>query len=90
MGSGAMVRFGIDKRNALPGRCRRCEWAFACHGECPKHRFAATESGETGLNALCAGYYRFYGHTAPYMEKMRELLQQELPPAYVMPWARMR
>ena len=90
MESPRQVKFGIDKRNSLPTKCFRCQYLHLCNGECPKHRFNRTESGETGLNALCEGYYRFYAHTAPYMVKMRELLQQELPPAYVMPWARMR
>ena len=90
MESPRQVKFGIDKRNSLPAKCFRCKYLHLCNGECPKHRFNRTESGETGLSALCEGYYRFYGHTAPYMEKMRELLQQELPPAYVMPWARLR
>ena len=90
MESPRQVKFGIDKRNSLPAKCFRCQYLHLCNGECPKHRFNRTEVGETGLCALCEGYYRFYGHTAPYMEKMRELLQQELPPAYVMPWARMR
>ena len=90
MESSRQVKFGIDKRNSLPAKCFRCQYLHLCNGECPKHRFNRTESGETGLSALCEGYFRFYGHTAPYMEKMRELLQQELPPAYVMPWARTR
>ena len=90
MESSRQVRFGIDKRNSLPVKCFQCKYLSLCNGECPKHRFGRTESGETGLNALCAGYYHFYDHTAPYMQKMKELLQQELPPAYVMPWARMR
>ena len=90
MESPRQVKFGIDKRNSLPAKCFRCKYLHLCNGECPKHRFSRTEAGETGLSALCEGYYRFYEHTAPYMEKMRELLQQELPPAYVMPWARTR
>ena len=90
MESEAMVRFGIDKRNTLPRRCRTCQWLQLCHGECPKHRFNHTESGETGLNALCAGYRKFFAHTEPYMKKMRELLLQDQAPALVMPWARMR
>ena len=90
MESSRQVRFGIDKRNSLPVKCFQCKYLSLCNGECPKHRFGRTESGETGLNALCAGYYHFYDHTAPYMQKMKELLQQELPPAYVMPWAQMR
>ena len=90
MESKEQVRFGIDKRNALPDKCFRCKYLQVCNGECPKHRFNRTESGETGLSALCAGYYHFYEHTAPYMQKMRELLERGLPPAYVMPWARAR
>lgn len=89
MASDAMVRFGIDKRNSLPSACRQCQWRFACNGECPKHRFNRTERGETGLNALCAGYKMFYSHVAPYMDVMKQLLSQGLSPAGVMPWARM-
>lgn len=90
MQSEAQVRFGIDKRNTLPTKCRRCEWLFACNGECPKHRFNTTEKGETGLNALCAGYRLFYSHIAPYMDRMRDLLLAHEAPAAIMPWARLR
>ena len=89
-GSEKMVRFGLSKRNGLPSRCRRCEWLHICNGECPKHRFNRTESGETGLNALCEGYRRFYAHTAPYMEYMKKLLENQQPCAGVIPWARTR
>ena len=90
MDSEKMVQFGLAKRTALPRRCRTCEFVQLCHGECPKHRFNRTEAGETGLNALCAGYRMFYAHSAPYMLKMRELLARDLAPALVMPWARER
>ena len=90
MDSEKMVQFGLAKRTALPRRCRACEYVQLCHGECPKHRFNRTEAGETGLNALCAGYRMFYAHSAPYMLKMRELLARDLAPALVMPWARAR
>ena len=82
--------FGEAKKTALPRQCRECEFLFACHGECPKHRFNTTESGETGLSALCEGYHLFYSHVDPYMEKMKELLSKGQPPAAVMPWARLR
>ena len=85
-----MMTFGIDKRNTLPKQCRRCEYLFVCNGECPKHRFNMTEKGETGLNALCAGYKMFYSHVAPYMERMRDLLAEKQAPAGVIPWARLR
>lgn len=78
------VRFGIDKRNALPGKCFRCKFLSICNGECPKHRFSKTERGETGLNALCSGYYNFYSHVTPYMERMRDLLLAGHAPAEIM------
>lgn len=90
MTSEAQTKFGIDKRNSLPSKCLRCEWKFACNGECPKHRFNKTENGTTGLNALCEGYRLFFRHISPYMDKMRELLSQQQSPAGVMPWARMK
>ena len=74
MASDAQVKFGIDKRNGLPSACRKCRWFFACHGECPKHRFNRTERGETGLNALCDGYKLFFSHAAPFMDYMKRCL----------------
>ena len=90
MNSPVQTKFGISKRNGLPKKCIRCRYAFACHGECPKHRFNRMESGETGLNALCDGYYKFYSHVEPYMEKMKEFLVEKKAPANIIPWARAR
>lgn len=90
MTSEAQTRFGLEKRNSLPRKCLRCQWNFACHGECPKHRFNKTENGQTGLNALCEGYEMFFKHVAPYMDRMRELLTNRHSPALVMQWTRMR
>lgn len=84
MTSEKQIRFGISKRNGLPAKCIRCRWFFACHGECPKHRFNRTESGETGLNALCEGYNMFFSHVAPYMDRMKQLLSEHRPPADIM------
>ena len=74
MASDAQVRFGINKRNTLPSTCRKCQWFFACHGECPKHRFTRTEKGETGLNSLCSGYKIFFSNISPYMDFMKRQL----------------
>ena len=90
MTSSAQIKFGLDKRGMLPSKCLRCKYEYLCHGECPKHRFNRTENGDTGLNALCSGYYMFYDHSLPYMLKMKELLETQTSPALVMPWARMR
>ncbi len=90
MTSAAQTKFGTDKRNSLPGGCIRCKWLLECNGECPKHRFNLTDNGETGLNALCEGYRKFYSHIEPYMAYMEAQLREEKPPANVMAWARAR
>lgn len=85
MQSQKQTDFGLDKRSALPTKCARCKYLFACNGECPKHRFNRTENGETGLNALCMGYFKFFDHVAPYMDMMKSLLQEKRAPAEIMP-----
>jgi uncharacterized protein len=84
------MKFGKAKEAALPGDCIQCDVRFACNGECPKHRFLKTESGEPGLNYLCAGYKHFFHHIDPYMKFMANELRQERAPANVMGWAKMR
>ena len=77
-------RFGAAKRDSLPRTCRECPVLFACHGGCPKDRFALTPDGEEGLNYLCAGYRAFFMHAAPHMEAMAALLEAGRPPAAIM------
>lgn len=77
-------RFGQQKRDSLPSMCRSCSVRFACHGECPKHRFATTPDGEPGLNYLCAGYKHFFEHIDPFMRYMAEELRAGRGPASVM------
>ena len=84
MQSPEQLRFGIDKRNSLPGKCLRCEAWPLCHGGCPKHRFNVTDSGQTGLNALCEGYGMFFRHTSSAMRKMKDLLLEGKAPALIM------
>lgn len=76
-------RFGRDKRDSLPKRCRECDVRFLCHGGCPKDRFVATEDGEPGLNHLCDGYRMFFRHIDQPMRQMCELLKRQRPPAEV-------
>ena len=78
------TQFGRDKHDRLPSQCKACPWEFACHGECPRNRFATTADGEPGLNYLCAGYRQFFAHVAPYMDFMKRELQHQRPPANVM------
>lgn len=77
-------QFGRMKQDSLPTQCRECEFLFACNGECPKNRFTQTASGESGLNYLCAGYYRFFRHAAPYMDYMKKEFLAQRAPANVM------
>jgi len=67
--------FGRDKRSTLPRYCLECPVRFACHGGCPKDRFIQTPDGEPGLNYLCAGFKRFFGHVDAPMRQMADLLR---------------
>jgi uncharacterized protein len=78
--------FGINKRNKLPRYCLKCDVRYACHGECPKHRFIMAPDGEPGLNYLCEGYKDFFHHVEPYMDFMAKELQNKRAPANVMEW----
>jgi uncharacterized protein len=89
-GSMQQKYFGDSKNDSLPQYCRECAVRFACNGECPKHRFTLTPSGEPGLNYLCAAYKMFFTHIEPYMRFMANELRNQRPPANVMAWARTR
>lgn len=84
MYSDRQQQFGNDKFKKLPKQCLNCKYLFACNGECPKNRFAATNDGESGLNYLCSGYYKYFEHVAPYMDFMTNELKNQRPPANVM------
>ena len=76
--------FGRSKRTSLPTQCQRCPVRWACHGGCPKDRFATTATGEPGLNYLCEGYFAFFSHAQPAMERIGRLLRAGRPAADVM------
>ena len=78
--------FGDAKRSSLPRQCLDCDVRWLCHGGCPKDRVLRTEDGESGLNALCEGYYAFFRHTARSMEFMASELRGQRAPANVMAW----
>lgn len=82
--SPAQQDFGRAKSATLPGYCRECPVRFACHGECPKHRFLHTPDGEGGLNYLCAGYKKFFTHIDSPMRTMAALLGNRMAPANIM------
>jgi len=78
------VLFGAVKETALPRKCLDCPALGVCRGECPKHRFAKTQTGESGLSYLCEGYAEFYRHVAPYMKTMIQLIENGLPAEHIM------
>jgi uncharacterized protein len=73
--------FGQAKRDTLPRYCLECDVRFACHGGCPKDRFAVTPDGEPGLHYLCPSYKAFFGHVRPAMDAMCELLRAGRAPS---------
>lgn len=84
MRSPAQMAFGAAKEDALPEICRRCEFRFACHGECPKNRFMQSPDGEPGWNYLCPSYLKYFRHVTQYMNAMAQLVSRGLPASAVM------
>ncbi|MEH6627726.1 MAG: anaerobic sulfatase maturase [Motiliproteus sp.] len=82
--SATQKKFGEDKFDTLPQKCRSCDYQKACYGGCPKHRFMETESGEKGLNYLCKSYMRFFEHAGPWVHQMAELVKHHRPAADIM------
>jgi uncharacterized protein len=78
------VKFGRDKRDALPMYCRQCDVRFACHGECPKNRLSSTPDGEPGLNYLCEGYKAFFHHVDKPLKMMANLAKRGRPLPQIM------
>ena len=78
-------KFGREKLDGLPQCCRKCEFLFACNGECPKNRFMETHDGNSNLNYLCAGYKAFFKHANQPMLIMAELIKKGHLAEEVMP-----
>lgn len=75
--SPAQRAFGQAKLDTLPRACRVCEVGAMCNGGCPKNRILRTPDGQAGLNYLCAGYKRFFGHCQPFVSAVAALWRQQ-------------
>lgn len=64
-----------QKKSTLPDTCVSCTYCFACHGECPKNRFMPGDR-----NYLCQGYFYYFSHIRPYMERMADLIRKGMAP----------
>ena len=84
MASEMQQRFGSNKLDSLPACCKECEVRPACHGDCPKHRFAETPDGGTGLSYLCEAYKAIFSHMAPYLKVMADLVRTGRPAPDIM------
>ncbi len=84
MNSPEQLRFGLAKKECLTEQCKECLYLFACHGECPKNRFAYSGDNEAGHNYLCKGYYQFWEHITPQMDFMKSCLLKGQSPSLVM------
>lgn len=78
------IQFGQDKKSTLPPACLKCEYRFACHGGCPKHRFINVPNSKFQHNYFCEGYKSFFKHSEPAMKKMKELIMSGRSPAELM------
>ncbi|NDL65606.1 anaerobic sulfatase maturase [Acerihabitans arboris] len=74
-------QFGQLKANVAKP-CLACEYRFACHGGCPKHRIHRVDG--QWHNHLCNGYKAIFSHIAPYMIYMADELAHHRPPAGIM------
>jgi uncharacterized protein len=78
------LAFGQAKRDTLTRYCLDCDVRFACHGGCPKDRFATSPYGEPGQHYLCPSYKSFFGHVRTPMEAMCVLLREDRAPSELM------
>ncbi|WP_223296266.1 anaerobic sulfatase maturase [Shewanella halifaxensis] len=62
--------FGRGKSTTLTPQCQRCDYLFACYGECPKNRIATDKAGNIGHNFLCQGWYMFYSYIDERLAKL--------------------
>lgn len=79
-----ILGLGAGKEDNLDQTCRECEVLAACHGGCPKHRFAPSVEGNSRRNYLCAGYGKFFRHIRKYLRVMATLLENGYPASLVM------
>lgn len=80
----AQLAFGNNKHRLLTQQCQRCDWKFACNGDCPRTRFSLSTDGDCGHPYLCIGWQRYFSHVAPAMDYMKHQLLQGKAPANIM------
>ncbi len=84
LASSRQENFRENKFGSLPARCKECNMLRGCWGGCPKHRFAATDEDEPGLNYLCEGYHHFFKHAVPRLKAISGLVKEGRPASDIM------
>ncbi|TWT37189.1 Anaerobic sulfatase-maturating enzyme [Posidoniimonas corsicana] len=69
-------KFGCNKRDTLTDHCKKCDYRFACNGDCPKNRFTKSPDGQPGLSYLCPGLKRFFAHADPHLRQIAAQIRQ--------------
>lgn len=69
------MRFGLDKRDTLPEKCRNCRYLPMCGGGCPKDRAGTADGG----NVLCEGLYKFFSHSEELLSLIASLRKRGAP-----------
>lgn len=77
-------QFGEEKKSLLAIECLNCPFLKQCNGDCPKHRFIASETGDNNLSYLCKGYKHFFNHCTPHMKTMKSLIANHTSPTLLM------
>jgi uncharacterized protein len=75
--------FGQNKQQSLPRECLECPFLKMCGGDCPKHRFMETGSGER-ISYLHEGFLYFFRHADQYMKMMAGEVNREKPAGNIM------
>lgn len=72
--SAQQQKFGADKQK-VSHKCQQCQFYFACHGGCPKHR--TVQGFGEAHNILCESYYSALSHMSPYLKKLAIFLTKK-------------
>ncbi|MDP7284528.1 MAG: SPASM domain-containing protein, partial [Arenicellales bacterium] len=84
------IDFGRYKSNGLSAECRECDYRFACHGGCPKHRLVVNSDDDPPANYLCPAYKIFFRHADAVLQLLRQAMHLRRPVDEIMTQLRRR
>ncbi len=90
VGDPDQIVFGQYKSKSLSAGCRDCDYRFACHGGCPKHRLVMNSDDDLTANYLCPGYKKFFHHADAVLQVIVQALRMHRPVEEIMTQLRRR